>query len=482
MADEPTGALDSQSGKDVMNILSELNKAGYTIILVTHNPELAEHADRIIEIKDGSIIREVINRESVISSGVEMRDSRDGEMPGFFDQLLEAIKMSMQAIVSHKLRSSLTMLGIIIGIASVVSVVALGRSSQEKIISDIRAIGTNTIDIYPGDGFGDIHANSLKSLKIEDADILSRQQYLGGASPVSTTSGLAIMDSAAINVSASAVNEQFFAVRGLTLAKGRFFNTKDVAGIVSVVVIDQKTQNDLFPNTFNPIGKIILFSGHPLEVIGVLQKTDNPFLNTSKPNIFIPYTTMVYKVTGKEAPDSIVVKIKDDVISQVAEKNIINLLQSMRDGRKDFFTFNTDSIKKAIEKTSGTMAILVSGIALISLIVGGIGVMNIMLVSITERTSEIGIRMSIGASQRNILTQFLLESIMICILGGSLGIALSFLILPVLNFFIEKFVVSYSIDSIILALFCSTVIGVLFGFMPARNASKLNPIDALGRS
>lgn len=481
LADEPTGALDSQNGEAVIKILLELNKSGHTIILVTHNPAIAAHADRIVELQDGGIVRETNTNQASLGSIATGKNNLMVERVSFFEQLVEALNMSIKAIASHSLRSSLTMLGIVIGIASVVSVVGLGRSSQEKIMADIRAIGTNTIDIYPGEGVGDIQAPRFNSLKIEDVNILRQQPYISGVSPVTTAVGLAIVDNFTVNVSASAVNDQFFAVRGLKLAQGRFFNGHDVADNVAVAVIDQKTKSSLFPQTPNPIGRIILFSNRPLEVIGMLETTKNPFLSADKPNIFLPYTTMMYKINGNKNLDSIVMKIKDDIISQVAEKNITNLLLSMRNGRKDFFTFNTDSIKQTIEKTSNTMTMLVSGIALISLIVGGIGVMNIMLVSVTERTSEIGIRMSIGATQQDILTQFLLESIMICILGGSLGIILSFFILPVLNFFVKEFVVSASVDSMLLALFCAAFIGVLFGFIPARNASQLSPIDALGR-
>ena len=196
--------------------------------------------------------------------------------------------------------------------------------------------------------------------------------------------------------------------------------------------------------------------------------------------LWAPYTTVMNKITGQRHISSIMVKVKDDVMPLMAEKNLTALITA-RHGKTDFFTVNTDSIKKTIENTTGTMALLISGIALISLVVGGIGVMNIMLVSVTERTREIGLRMAIGAKQGNIMEQFLIEAVLICIIGGVLGIVVSYLIGVVFDMLVTNFAMSYSAGSMLLALVCSSAIGIVFGFVPARNASRLNPIDALSR-
>ena len=197
-------------------------------------------------------------------------------------------------------------------------------------------------------------------------------------------------------------------------------------------------------------------------------------------NLWAPYTTVMNKITGQRHISSVIVKVKDNVMPLMAEKNLTALLTA-RHGKTDFFTVNTDSNKKTIESTTGTMALLISGIALISLVVGGIGVMNIMLVSVTERTREIGLRMAIGAKQGNIMEQFLIEAVLICVIGGVLGIVVSYLIGVVFDLLVSNFAMSYSAGSMLLALVCSSAIGIVFGFMPARNASRLNPIDALSR-
>lgn len=190
---------------------------------------------------------------------------------------------------------------------------------------------------------------------------------------------------------------------------------------------------------------------------------------------------MIYKISGLRNIDSIILKINENINAQAAEKGITNFLISRHNGVKDFYTFNSDNIKLAVEKTTNTMTILISSIALTALIVGGIGVMNIMLVSVSERTSEIGLRMAIGARQKDLLTQFLIEAVIICLLGGLMGILTSILLIPIINFFITDFIISYTIDSFLLALVCSTVVGVLFGYIPAKNAANLNPKEALGR-
>lgn len=187
------------------------------------------------------------------------------------------------------------------------------------------------------------------------------------------------------------------------------------------------------------------------------------------------------RISGSKNIDSITVKIKDNVSMQAAEKSIIDLLTVKHGGKKDFFTMNTDSIKQTVESTTNTMTLLISSIAVIALIVGGIGVMNIMLVSVTERTKEIGVRMAIGAREYNILQQFLIEAILICLIGGAAGIALSYGISVLFNNIVTNFAMTFSTMSIIMAVVCSTMIGIIFGFMPARNASKLNPITALSR-
>ncbi|MDO5686388.1 MAG: MacB family efflux pump subunit [Neisseria sp.] len=481
LADEPTGALDSQSGEKVMGILQDLHRAGHTVLLVTHDAQVAGYAERIIEIKDGQIIRDDFRQPETQRARSIAPAAEQGGLSFYKDQFAEAFRMSIQAIVSHKLRSLLTMLGIIIGIASVVSIVALGRGSQEKILKDIAAMGTNTVTIYPGEGSGDRRAGRVHTLSVEDADALAQQSYVAGSTPSVTVSAMLLYRNSSFNAQLNGVGEGYFGVQGLQAAQGRLLTADDVRENRQVAVIDEATRKKLFADGTNPIGVTLLLNRRPLEVVGVAKRQSGVLgFRDDSLNLWSPYTTVINQISGNRHIHAITVKIKPDIDNATAERNINRLLLA-RHGQKDFFTYNSDSIKQMVEKTTNTMTLLISSIALISLIVGGIGVMNIMLVSVTERTREIGIRMAIGARAANILQQFLIEAVLICIIGGIFGVMLSFGISLLFNGLVDNFVMSFSAGSIILAVLCSTLIGVLFGFMPAKNASQLNPIDALSR-
>ena len=477
LADEPTGALDTASGQNVMEIIHDLHRQGHTIIMVTHDPGIAANANRVIEIRDGQIISDTSKTTEIAPSSVESVKEQSS-WSFYYEQFMEAFKMSVQAIVAHKMRSLLTMLGIIIGLASVVSVVALGRGSQAKILENINSMGTNTISIYPGKGFGDRQRSRIKTLTIADADAIARQGYVASATPQTSSSGTLTYRNTDLSAQLYGVGDQYFDVRGLKLEDGRLFDAADVKEDGQVVVIDQNTKKKLFDEGVNPLGKVVLFKKRPLTVVGVLEEQSNSFGSSDTLQLFAPYTTVMHQITGESYTNSIIVKVKDDAGSQVAEKGLTELL-TVRHGTQDFFMRNSDSIKQTIESTTGTMTLLISCIALISLVVGGIGVMNIMLVSVTERTKEIGVRMAIGARRSNILQQFLIEAVLICLIGGLVGVLLSGVIGVVFNHFVTDFPMSFSTLSIVGAVLCSSIIGVVFGFMPANRASQLNPIDAL---
>lgn len=479
LADEPTGALDTGSGQNVMEILHKLHDAGHTIVMVTHDPSIAANANRVIEIRDGRIIADHSKNPNIPPSRIESIEERNSWL-FYRDQLFESFRMSIQAIMAHKMRSFLTMLGIIIGIASVVSVVALGRGSQEKILENINAMGTNTVSVYPGYGYGDRRSSRIKTLTVGDAEALKQQDYVDSVTPGANTSGTLTYENQSLSAQLYGVGDQYFDVRGIKLAFGRLFNEDDVSQNSQVVVIDDNTKNKLFADGSNPLGQVILFNKRPLRIIGVAAPNNNGFADTDSLQLYTPYTTLMNRISGSKYITSVTVKIKDNVNSQTAEKGIIELLKT-RHGTEDFFTRNSDTIKQTIESTTGTMTMLISSIALISLVVGGIGVMNIMLVSVTERVKEIGIRMAIGARQHNILEQFLIEAVLICLIGGLVGVLFSFAISMLFNMLATDFAMSFSTISIVMAVLCSSVIGVLFGFMPAKRASQLNPIDALSR-
>ena len=478
LADEPTGALDSKSGEMVMGIIKNLHQQGHTIILVTHDAKIAAQASRIIEIKDGEIVSDTRTSDVYYDTLQKTEVVKKSKFNILKYRFMESLNMSLHAIVSNKMRSLLTMLGIIIGIASVVSVVALGNASQAKIMEQINSMGTNTIDIRPGTGFGDRRAARIKTLKVSDADYLAKQSFVDNTTPSVSASGTLLYRNYSLTAQLNGVGAQYFDVKGRKIAQGRIFTQEEVNSLASVVVIDDNTLREAFADNPNPIGEIIIFNKKPLKIIGVTEKDNNPGPMSESMNIWTPYTTAMYKINGTDDINSITVKVSDKVNSQVAEDSIEHILTTLH-GKKDFFMINTDSIKQTVESATNTMKLLIASIAVISLIVGGIGVMNIMLVSVTERTREIGIRMAIGAKQADILQQFLIEAVLICLVGGFLGVFLSLFLGWMMNTFSENFGMIFSTMSIVLALVCSTAIGIIFGYMPAKNASNLNPIDAL---
>ncbi|MCG9095802.1 MacB family efflux pump subunit [Laribacter hongkongensis] len=482
LADEPTGALDSHSGQEVMAILHELHAEGHTVIMVTHDAGLAEHAERIITLKDGQIVSDAATARATGKAAPALPAAAQAPAGGWrarLDRLREAFVMAGRAMLAHRLRSFLTMLGIIIGIASVVSVVALGEGSRQQILSDISAMGTNTIDIYPGKGFGDRKSSAIHTLNDRDAAALAEQGFVDSVTPGVSTSATLRVGNTALTGQVRGVGQQYFQVKGVRLAEGQAFNAEAVTRYAQEVVIDPNTRQKLF-GSGNALGEVILVNNLPVRVIGVTEEQKSVFGNSETLNLWIPYTTAMGRLLGRDYLNSITVRISDSVSTQAAETALVKLM-TQRHGTRDFFVMNSDSIRQTVESTTATMTLLVSMIAVISLVVGGIGVMNIMLVSVTERTGEIGVRMAVGARQSDILQQFLIEAVMVCLLGGVLGVGLSLAIGVAFDQFVSNFRMVYSATSIVAAFACSTLIGVLFGYLPARNAARLDPVVALSR-
>lgn len=484
LADEPTGALDSQSGAQTLELLRNLHRDGHTVILVTHDHDVAAHAERIIEIRDGEIIRDERQTQAFVkraaSKKAENYTQRASRIRAEIDQFTEAFKMALVAMNAHRLRTFLTMLGIIIGIASVVSVVALGQGSQDRILADISSIATNTIDVNRGKDFGDRDASQIRTLTAADADVLSTQYYVDSVTPSVSSTVTLRYGNIEVDASVAGVGTDYYRVRGYEMADGIWFNNLAVDKRSQDAVIDDNTREKLFPNGEDPLGQVIFLGTVPVRIIGVTAPKDSTFGNNDSLNIWVPYTTALTRILGQNYLSSITVRIDDAVQTALAQQNIETLL-TRRHGVKDFFTINTDTIRETIEKTTSTMTLLISSIAVISLIVGGIGVMNIMLVSVTERTGEIGVRMAVGARQSDILRQFLIEAVLVCILGGALGVLTALGIGVLFDAMGSSFSMVYSTTSIIAAFACATLIGISFGFLPARNAARLDPVDALSR-
>lgn len=480
LADEPTGALDSHSGEEVMSILHQLKEQGHTVIIVTHDPQVARQAERIIEIRDGEI---VANPPSSAAAGQAFEDTVIEEPSSwrqFTSGFREAMSMAWRALAANKMRTLLTMLGIIIGIASVVSIVVVGDAAKQMVLADIRAIGTNTIDIYPGKDFGDDDPRFQQSLKYDDLLAIQKQPWVSSATPAVSKSLRLRKGNIDVAANAEGVSGQYFNVYGMTFSEGNTFNDIQLNGRAQVAVLDSNSRRQLFPDKASVVGEIILVGNMPATVIGVADEKQSMFGSSKVLRIWLPYTTMSGRVIGQSWLNSITVRVKEGQDSAQAEENLTRLL-TLRHGKKDFFTWNMDSLLKTAERTTHTLQLFLTLVAVISLVVGGIGVMNIMLVSVTERTREIGIRMAVGARASDVLQQFLIEAVLVCLVGGALGVSLSLLIAFVLQLFLPGWEIGFSPLALLTAFFCSTLTGVLFGWLPARNAARLDPVDALAR-
>jgi macrolide transport system ATP-binding/permease protein len=481
LADEPTGALDSRSGKELMALLKELHADCHTIIIVTHDPQIAAQAERVIEIADGEIVadRHTVEPRRIAASTTEIKTAASWRRG--LDRTGEALRMALRAMGAHKLRTFLTMLGIIIGIASVVSVVALGQGSQQTVLENISSIGTNTINVYPGSGFGDMRSGRVRTLRPTDAEALSEQPYADSVTPQVSSNATALYRNTATSVSITGVGADYFQVNGRTFTAGSGFGAEGIKAMAQEAVIDQTAANAIFTNGEDPLGQVIMLGRVPVRIIGVVATSTGFGPGGNNANVYVPYTSAMSRILGQSWLNSIAVRVADDYDTEQAEAEITELLTRLHGGTEDFFLQNTDTIRETIQSTTATLTLLISTIAVISLVVGGIGVMNIMLVSVSERTKEIGIRMAVGARRSDILRQFLIEAILVCFAGGAAGVALSFALGAGLQAMVSGARLAYSTESIIVAILSASLIGVIFGFMPARSAARLDPVEALAR-
>lgn len=480
LADEPTGALDRKSGETVLDILKELHIDGHTIIIVTHDTEIAKHADRVIEISDGSIIsdRRTHEREPTIPILPAARRRQVSPLTSFWRRLADAFPMALRSMAAHRVRTFLTMLGIVIGIAAVVTVVGIGEGTRQKVLSQISDLGASTLSIYPGQDWGDERAASITTLVVSDAEALSAQSYIDSVTPLVSASSRIRFGRMTVSATINGVGQDYFRVNGLKVVQGRAFSGESVSERRQEAVIDDKTARALFQGNESAIGKTIMIDLMPAVVIGTVARVGS---NGKSLEVYLPYTTVTARLLGPATSlAGMTIRIADTVDTVVAERAIVGLM-TRRHGTRDFFVFNNDQMRKTLESASRTMALLISSVAVISLIVGGIGVMNIMLVSVTERTKEIGLRMAVGARRIDIMLQFLIEAVTICIAGSILGVCLALGVAFILGGPGSEFPIILSTNAILAACLVSLLIGIVFGFLPARNAARLDPVYALAR-
>lgn len=397
----------------------------------------------------------------------------------------ESFLMAWASLVANKLRSLLTMLGIIIGVAAVIALVSIGNGVKQDIEDSISSLGSNLLVVLPGaprTPGARPSQGSMKSLKISDYEAIAKLEGVKAASPMTNGSYVVIYQNKNWTTSVAGVNSNFQDVNNWTMTSGRFFSDKNVQNRERVAVVGQTVVKNLFADE-DPVGKEIRVKNIPFRVIGVLKSKGNGTMgNDQDDTVLIPYTTSMERVEGIDYLRRVYVVAKDDEGIDRLQADIENLLRvrhNIKDTNLDDFNIqNMKSIMETVAQTTGTFTLFMGAVAAISLVVGGIGIMNIMLVSVTERTREIGVRKALGATYSVIVTQFLIEAVVISLMGGFIGIAFGIGASKVIGM-VSGMSTIVSVPTIIMSFAFSMAIGLIFGIYPARKAAKLNPIDAL---
>jgi len=492
-ADEPTGNLDSASEEEIMHLLHELNQSGITVVLVTHEPEIAEKAERVIRMRDGKIQSD--ERKTVGASFGAPKNGR-GEQPPydsrkiessshFLSETWEHFQQALSSLFANKVRSFLSMLGILIGVGAVIAMLALGSGARESVEAQLASLGSNLLVLRPGPGRSQgvsLGAGSVTRLTEEDAhEVKNALPYVERVAPSVSGRGQVVYQDKNWNTQVMGVTADYASMRASEPVSGRFFSEAEDQMRSRVALLGKTIVRELFGNQ-DPVGEFIKINKVIFQVVGVLPEKGSTTWRDQDDVIVIPLNTAMRRLLGKDYVDSVDIEVSDPALMNQAQdeiKNLVTKRHRMPPSLQDAFEVrNMADVQAALSETSKTLSWLLASIATISLIVGGIGIMNIMLVSVTERTREIGLRKAIGAKRRDILTQFLIEALVVSALGGSLGILLGWTA-TILMSAIAGWAAVVSPLAILLAFVFSASVGIIFGLWPARKASRLNPIEAL---
>ena len=480
LPDEPTGALDSRSGEEVMALLDEMAAAGHTVILITHDREVAQRARRVIEIRDGSIVSdsgrapvEAPPEPLPLLSATHTTDAADTPR-ALLSELHEALRAAWRVMWIHRFRTGLTLLGIVIGVASVIVMLAVGTGSQEAVMKQISLFGADKMYVA---AIPDSARGRGGKLTLADVDTIRRLPNVRVAMPYIEGFVVARRGNVDHRTEGGGATTDFEQALKWPTARGIFFDESDEQSLAKVAVIGERVQAALFADGTDPVGQRILLDNVPFDVLGVLAaKGAGGGQASEDERVIVPFSTAAARLYGSNHPTWVAVAVHDvDKASETAAE-IVEVLAAQRHVR-DVQVFNQTESIKARAQTQRTMTVMLGLIAAVSLVVGGIGVMNVMLMTVRERTREIGIRMATGARQRDILRQFLVEAVLVTVTGGVAGVAGGLLVGAAL--IVWSVPVIFSLTAIAGAFGCAVLTGLVFGFMPARKAAALDPVAAL---
>ncbi len=479
LADEPTGALDSKSGEDVMALLADLARQGHTVILITHDRNVAAHAKRIIEIMDGLIVADSgadPSRASLIAPPVLDKSQEPGVLS--LSGLGEATSMAMRALRANIFRTVLTLLGIVIGVGSVVTMMAIGEGAKQAVVQQIGSMGTNLLVVRPGGHNMRGYNGPVATLTSDDADAIAKLPGIASAVPESSGGATVRLGDVDYQTQVDATTPAFSDVRNWPVSSGIFFSDQDETSYATVAVLGQTVVDNLMPDGGSPIGRYVLINNVPFEVIGVMtRKGAGTFGNDQDDVVFIPLSTGTLRIFGQHYVRSVTISVADVSQMDAVQDRVTSVLTARHNNTEDFFVRNMAEILATVSSAQNTLTILLGSVAAISLLVGGIGVMNIMLVSVTERTREIGIRMATGARMRDILQQFLTEATVVSALGGVVGVLVGAGTALLVSAFGTP--IAFTLAPVAIAFTCAVATGLVFGFAPALKAARLDPVVAL---